>query len=54
MPATTASSELKWDVLVTNRQRLTRDLPPGKEQWTWVPTSATLIPGTGTAGSGLS
>ena len=22
---------------------LIRDLPPGKEQWTWVPTSATLI-----------
>jgi glyoxylase-like metal-dependent hydrolase (beta-lactamase superfamily II) len=43
MPATTASAELKWDVLVTNRQGLTRDLPPGKEQWTWVPTSATLI-----------
>jgi len=34
---------LKWDVLVTNRQGLVRDLPPGKEQWTWVPTSATLI-----------
>ena len=43
MPTTTASAELKWDVLVTNRQGLTRDLPPGKEQWTWVPTSATLI-----------
>jgi glyoxylase-like metal-dependent hydrolase (beta-lactamase superfamily II) len=34
---------LKWDVLVTNRQGITRDLPPGKDQWTWVPTSATLI-----------
>ena len=43
MPTTTASAELKWDVLVTNRQGLVRDLPPGKEQWTWVPTSATLI-----------
>jgi glyoxylase-like metal-dependent hydrolase (beta-lactamase superfamily II) len=42
MPATTVSPTLKWDVLVTNRQGL-RDLPPGKEQWTWVPTSATLI-----------
>jgi glyoxylase-like metal-dependent hydrolase (beta-lactamase superfamily II) len=30
-------------VLVTNRQGITRDLPPGKDQWTWVPTSATLI-----------
>ena len=45
MPATTVSPTLKWDVLVTNRQGLVRDLPPGKEQWTWVPTSATLISG---------
>ena len=36
---------LKWDVFVIKRQGLTRDLPPGKEQWTWVPTSATLIYG---------
>jgi glyoxylase-like metal-dependent hydrolase (beta-lactamase superfamily II) len=43
MPTTTVSSTLKWDVLVTNRQGLVRDLPPGKEQWTWVPTSATLV-----------
>ena len=43
MPTTTVSATLKWDVLVTNRQGLTRDLPPGKEQWTWVPTSATLV-----------
>jgi glyoxylase-like metal-dependent hydrolase (beta-lactamase superfamily II) len=43
MPTTTASATLKWDVLVTNRQGITRDLPPGQEQWTWVPTSATLI-----------
>ena len=35
----------KWDVLVTKRQGLNRDLPPGKEQWMWVPTSATLISG---------
>ena len=27
------------------RQGLTRDLPPGKEQWMWGPTSATLISG---------
>jgi len=45
MPATTVSPTLKWDVLVTNRQGLTRDLPPGKEKWMWVPTSATLIYG---------
>jgi glyoxylase-like metal-dependent hydrolase (beta-lactamase superfamily II) len=43
MPTTTVRPTLKWDVLVTNRQGLVRDLPPGKEQWTWVPTSATLI-----------
>ena len=43
MSATTVSPALKWNVLVTNRQGLVRDLPPGKEQWTWVPTSATLI-----------
>jgi hypothetical protein len=42
MPTTAVSATLKWDVLVTNRQGLTRDLPPGKEQWTWVPTSVTL------------
>jgi len=43
MPTATVNSILKWDVLVTNREGITRDLPPGKEQWTWVPTSATLI-----------
>jgi glyoxylase-like metal-dependent hydrolase (beta-lactamase superfamily II) len=43
MPVTTVSPTLNWNVLVTNRQGLVRDLPPGKEQWTWVPTSATLI-----------
>jgi glyoxylase-like metal-dependent hydrolase (beta-lactamase superfamily II) len=43
VPTTTVSPDLKWDVLVTNRQGLVRNLPPGKEQWTWVPTSATLI-----------
>jgi glyoxylase-like metal-dependent hydrolase (beta-lactamase superfamily II) len=36
---------LKWDVFVTKRQGLTRDVPPGKEQWMWVPGSATLIYG---------
>ena len=43
MPTATVNSTLMWDVLVTNREGITRDLPPGKEQWTWVPTSATLI-----------
>ncbi len=45
MPSTTVSPTLKWDVLVTKRQGLNRDLPPGKEEWMWVPTSATLIYG---------
>ena len=45
MAISTASTSLKWDVLVTKRQGLNRDLPPGKEQWMWVPTSATLIYG---------
>ena len=36
---------LKWDVFVAKRQGVTRDLPPGKEQWMWVPTSSTLIYG---------
>jgi glyoxylase-like metal-dependent hydrolase (beta-lactamase superfamily II) len=38
-------SPLKWDVFVAKRQGLTRDLPPGKEEWMWVPGSATLIYG---------
>jgi glyoxylase-like metal-dependent hydrolase (beta-lactamase superfamily II) len=45
MAISTASTSLKWDVLVTKRQGLNRDLPPGKEHWMWVPTSATLIYG---------
>jgi glyoxylase-like metal-dependent hydrolase (beta-lactamase superfamily II) len=43
MPTNPISATLQWDVLVTTRQGLVRDLHPGKEQWTWVPTSATLI-----------
>src|SRR5882762_9607618 len=45
MATTGVSTSLKWDVLVTKRQGLNRDLPPGKEKWMWVPTSATLIYG---------
>jgi len=45
MPTAPVSTPLQWDVFVTTRQGLTRDLPPGKEQWMWVPTSATLIYG---------
>ena len=41
----TGEIPLAWDVFVTKRRGLTRDLPPGKEQWMWVPTSATLIYG---------
>ena len=45
MATTPVRTSLKWDVLVTKRQGLNRDLPPGKEKWMWVPTSATLIYG---------
>jgi glyoxylase-like metal-dependent hydrolase (beta-lactamase superfamily II) len=45
MATTPVSTSLKWDVLVTKRQGLNRDLPAGKEKWMWVPTSATLIYG---------
>jgi glyoxylase-like metal-dependent hydrolase (beta-lactamase superfamily II) len=45
MPTAAAGTRLKWNVLVTKRQGVTRDVPPGKEQWMWVPTSATLIHG---------
>jgi glyoxylase-like metal-dependent hydrolase (beta-lactamase superfamily II) len=45
MSSATVTTSLKWDVLVTKREGLSRDLPPGKEQWMWVPTSATLISG---------
>ena len=38
-------TDLRWDVLTIKRPGLTRDVPPGKEQWMWVPTSATLIYG---------
>jgi glyoxylase-like metal-dependent hydrolase (beta-lactamase superfamily II) len=36
---------LKWDVLTSRRPGLTRDLPPGQEQWMWVANSSTLISG---------
>jgi glyoxylase-like metal-dependent hydrolase (beta-lactamase superfamily II) len=37
---------IEWDVLITKRQPSAgRDLPPGKEQWMWVPSPATLISG---------
>jgi glyoxylase-like metal-dependent hydrolase (beta-lactamase superfamily II) len=45
VPIDAANNPLKWNVFVTKRQGLGRDLPPGQEQWMWVPTSATLIYG---------
>src|ERR1700736_2649728 len=45
MATASVHTPLKWAVLVTKRQGLNRDLPPGKEKWMWVPTSATLIYG---------
>jgi len=37
---------IEWDVFITKRQPSAgRDLPPGREQWMWVPSSATLISG---------
>ena len=33
---------LKWAVLTSKRPGLNRDLPPGREQWTWVANSSTL------------
>jgi glyoxylase-like metal-dependent hydrolase (beta-lactamase superfamily II) len=41
----TRSAPLKWDVFVAKRQGITRNQPPGKEQWMWVPTSSTIIYG---------
>jgi hypothetical protein len=32
----TGDIPLKSDALMTKRQGLNRDLPPGKEQWMWV------------------
>jgi len=32
-------------MFVSKRQGLSRDLPPGKEPWTWLAGSATLIYG---------
>jgi glyoxylase-like metal-dependent hydrolase (beta-lactamase superfamily II) len=43
--AGTGETLLQWDVLVTKRSGITRDLPPGQEQWMWVPAAATLIYG---------
>ena len=46
MSTTTAiASALTWNVLVTKRPGLARDIPPGKEELLWVANSATLIAG---------
>jgi glyoxylase-like metal-dependent hydrolase (beta-lactamase superfamily II) len=36
---------LQWEVLTSKRPGLSRDLPPGKEDLTWVSNSSTLIYG---------
>src|SRR4029077_8373180 len=36
MATSPVRTSLKWDVLVTKRQGLNRDLPPGREKWMWV------------------
>ena len=41
----TSDGNLKWDVLISKRPGLVRDLPPGKEDLLWVANSATLIYG---------
>jgi glyoxylase-like metal-dependent hydrolase (beta-lactamase superfamily II) len=39
------NGNLKWDVLISKRPGLSRDLPPGKEELLWVANSSTLIYG---------
>jgi glyoxylase-like metal-dependent hydrolase (beta-lactamase superfamily II) len=39
------NGKLKWDVLISKRPGLSRDLPPGKEELLWVANSSTLIYG---------
>ena len=36
---------LHWSVLTAKRPGLSRDLPPGREKWTWVANSSTLVSG---------
>src|SRR5512147_731836 len=38
-------ASLTWNVLTAKRPGLSRDLPPGQEEWTWVANSSTLISG---------
>jgi glyoxylase-like metal-dependent hydrolase (beta-lactamase superfamily II) len=39
------TTDLHWNVLTSKRPGLTRDLPPGKEELSWVANSSTLIYG---------
>ena len=41
----TPSVDLQWDVFVSKRPGLGRDLPPGREELRWVANSSTLIYG---------
>lgn len=40
-----AAAPLSWDVLTLKRPGLARDVPPGREDLTWVANSVTLISG---------
>ena len=42
---TLTKADIHWDVLAIKRPGLSRDLPPGKEELTWVAKSSTLIYG---------
>ena len=37
------SSELQYEVTTERREGLTRDLPPGNDEWRWVANTSTLI-----------
>src|SRR5256885_520997 len=39
------AGRLQYDVYTERREGLTRDLPPGNEEWRWVANTATLILG---------
>jgi hypothetical protein len=43
--AKTTNTDLQWEVLTIRRPGLTRNLPAGKEELTWVANSSTLIYG---------
>ena len=43
------STRLQFEVYTERREGLTRDLPPGNDEWRWVANTATLILGEGQA-----